>query len=453
MIGIFRRILTLGCCGSLVVGSIAIFCFCAGRSADAADAGYGIGYSFERDSNLALTSSNQRADSINSPILGLGYRQSGSDLAANIVAFGQYNDYWSKVYPDGPLYYANATGLLGLFHRRLTWSVDDQYRELQPIPTVAATPGNRVGVNAVSTGPDLSLREGIDTFVLGARYGDYTAQNQPTDNSSYGGYLRWLHDVSETTQLFLGYYGSKIKFRDTVDNVNYGLQMVTAGLERRDPNSRVRLEAGGTRYDPVIGAASSKPMLEASWRYLPTQNSTAGLSYQAEYSTPGAEIMAQAAAAAPARGSVPPPSVPITYIANGSTFYLKRTEGFYAVREGVLGGGASAFYADSSYEANTLLSTEQEGGDIEGSYFSGQVFSVTAFADYVRTRYPGLFPLRTDRDRTGGMLFRYRLSPRVSAAVSVSRTVQASTDSQVSYADNSILFTVFYASVPWLSVP
>ena len=451
MIGIFRRILTLGCCGSLVVGSIAIFCFCAGRSADAAEAGYGIGYSFERDSNLALTPSNQRADSINSPILGLGYRQSGSDLAANVIAFGQYNDYWNKVYPDGPLYYANATGLLGLFHRRLTWSVDDQYRELQPIPTVAATPGNRVGVNSFSTGPDLSMREGIDTFVLGARYGDYAAQDQSTNNSSYGGYLRWLHEVSETTRLFLGYYGSDIKFRDTVDNVNYGLQMVTAGLERRNPSSRLRLEAGGTRYDPVIGVASSRPMLKASWRYLPTPHSTAGLSYHEEYSTPGAEIMAQAAA--PAGGSVLPPSVPITYIANGSTFYLKQTEGFYAVRAGVLGGGISVFHADSNYEVNSLLSTEQEGGHIDGSYFSGQVFSVTAYVDYVRTRYPGLVPLRTDRDRIGGMLFRYRLSPRVSAAVAVSRTVQTSTDSQASYADNSILFTVFYASVPWLSVP
>ena len=446
-----RRALRLVCWGSVAVSCAAVCGFGATRSARAAEAGYGIGYSFERDSNLTLSSSDPRPDSVNSPLLGLGYRQSGSDLSTNIVAFGQYNNYWDNVYPNGPLYYADATGLLGFFHRSLTWAADDQYRELQPTLTVPGTPGNVVGVNAFSTGPSLSLREGIDTFVLGARYGNYVAQGQPTDNQSYGGYVDWLHDLSTTTRLSFGYFGSTVHFRDEVNNVDYGLQMVTAGIERRDPSSRLRLEAGSTRYNPVLGAARNRPVLEAEWRYLPTSNSKTGLNYQAEYSTPGAQIMAQAAA--PSFGTVPTPTVPMTYVANGSTFYLKQIDGYYAVRVGELGGGVSAFHSDSDYESVPSLSTQQEGGHVEGSYFGGTTFSVTAYADYVRNRFPALVPLRTDRDRTGGMRVQYYLSPRVSAAIEVSRTVQTSTAPGESYADNRILFTIFYASVPWLSVP
>src|SRR5581483_1735587 len=96
----------------------------------AAQVDYGIGYAGETSSNSRRTSTNPEHEWSNSIIGGFTYAEDTADFTARATLQGEYRDYAHNRVSDQSLLFADAAALWTLSPRRLTWTVEDSFREV-----------------------------------------------------------------------------------------------------------------------------------------------------------------------------------------------------------------------------------------------------------------------------------------------------------------------------------
>ena len=98
------------------------------------------------------------------------YRDTGR-LQADIDGSVRYEDYLHGTYPGHVLGSLVGKASYAMVPERLNWVITDSYGQLGANTLQPTTPGNRINVNSVSTGPDGDINFGGATdLTLGARY-------------------------------------------------------------------------------------------------------------------------------------------------------------------------------------------------------------------------------------------------------------------------------------------
>lgn len=414
-------------------------------AASAAHAGqwdYGYGYAGEYSSNIRRTATEPEHEWINSVSAGFGFAENTDDLVAQITAQGMLRQYVGNTFDNQSLLFVDSSALWTISPRRLTWTVEDAFRQVVLNPTAPSTPDNQAGSNVFSTGPDVFLHLGpVNTLSLGARYGNVYVGDGDVDNSRYTGFVRWLYQASSTSVISLNAERAHVDFDNDTLNQDFDRTDAFVRYETRQARSLFGVDVGRTRIDRDGSEPLTGSLTRLTWTGQSTSESTLGLSLSGEYRDVGMGLLGFVTGPAPV---TPGASTPIVTDVVTSDVYYTREARLSYVRRGahwslnLLGVGR-----DIDFEM-TPQDRRETGGRTELSYFYSGADTLSLYADYLKTKYEQT--LREDEDSTVGLRFGHRIVRNVTLGLEGYRIERSSTDPAAEYVDKRAIVTIAYST-------
>lgn len=426
------------CLGGLILSA-------AVAPAQAAQTGYGIGYAGEYSSNIGRASTNPESEWINILVAGMTYIESSSDISARATVQGQLRDYADDAFADEAVGMVDASLLWSISPGRLTWTVEDAFREVTLNPTVASTPANRAGANVFNTGPDFRIQfSPVHALSLGARYGNVYVGSSDLDNNRYSGTAQWSYQPSSTLTTSLILSQLRVNYDSNAVNDDFRRDDVFLRLQRRYPQSELVVDAGKTnikrdRFDEVDGS-----LARLSLRRALSTTTSFGLSLTREFQDSGSDLLDSITDPGLPIGGIAPPSTGTDVITN-DIFTSKRVDAFF------LGRGARVNWSTRvntrALDFETSLQDRREaGGRFDVGYFYSPLTGITAFGELLKTNY--LDSTRQDKDFTVGLRFSYQAQRYLNYMAEARRIQRDSTDLASEFVDKRVLFSIMYTTGP-----
>ncbi|HET7766964.1 MAG TPA: hypothetical protein VFK92_17905 [Burkholderiales bacterium] len=179
----------------------------------AAQVDYGVGLSATYESNIFRTTIDERRELYESLMGAVFLRENNRDLNVRALLQVEHRHFTQHTFSDDTTTFLDGAALWTIAPQRLTWELDDTFREVQLNVTAPDTPGNRTKSNTLSTGPDLNFAvDSANSVIVGGRYGRFDVQNSTTDNKRYGGYLRGVHLLSLQSKVSLNAEANRVFF-------------------------------------------------------------------------------------------------------------------------------------------------------------------------------------------------------------------------------------------------
>src|SRR5712691_2962735 len=173
----------------------------------------GFGLSLAHNSNIARVETNPQGEWTEALMAGLSYRENTVDLTANLVAQVERRHFVRNTFSDDTTGFLDGAAVWTILPRRLTWSIEDTYRQVLLNITAQDTPTNRAKSNSLNTGPDFTFPlNSTNSAVIGGRYGRFDIKNSINDNRRYKAYARGLHALSAQTKVSLNFEGTRVLF-------------------------------------------------------------------------------------------------------------------------------------------------------------------------------------------------------------------------------------------------
>ncbi len=212
--------------------------------------------------NVFDTPTDHRAQTI--AILGVdfGWLRTGSALDANVVGNFNYLDYLQHAFSSQLLGRFDGSTSLSLFSDHLKWFLQDDFGDGQLDPYEPATPANLEHINALTTGPELTLRPLSDTVVqLGARYSLSTYETSPLDGHRLSENMLLERLLSSNSNLALGADLEQLRFDNTVVNTDYDLDRFYFRYDITGARSHIAATVGETQANDG-GKWVATPLIE-----------------------------------------------------------------------------------------------------------------------------------------------------------------------------------------------
>lgn len=413
-------------------------------SGDAGQWDYGYGFIGEHISNIRRTATAAENEWIHAIGAGVAYAEQDDDLNAQVTAQVQLRDYKHETFADETLFFLDSAAIWTLLPRRLTWVVEDVFRQVMLDPTAASTPANRAGANVLNTGPDAYLHFGArNTLSLGARYGNVYVDDNNIDNNRYTGIARWMYQASSVSVWSLNYEHLNVRFDDDAANENFQRGDAYVRYELRHTPSLFRLDIGVTTIDRDRSPDVDGSLTRLTWVRDISSQSNIEVALSGSYQDVGSELLA----------SVTDPTLPGTTrgspigtdIVTNDVYYTREALVSYTRRGSHVGWTVSGVARDIDFE-QTTQDREEVGGRTGISYFFSPLTTFTVFGDYLKVEYVQI--TREDRDRASGATFVYRLSPNTSIGVELRRDERSSTTTTAEFVDRRVLLSLAYSSGP-----
>jgi len=411
----------------------------------AAQVDYGVGYAGERSSNIRRVATNPEHEWSNSLIGGFTYGEDSPEFTGRATFQGEYRNYVHDTLPDESLFLADVAAVWTLSPRRLTWTLQDAFREVSVDPTAAPTTVNLAGANVFSTGPDMYLHFGpVHSVALGARYGNMYVGEQDIDNSRYTGLIRWLYQSSPNTTWSLNYELLRVVYDNDVLNENYRRRDAFFRLEKRYVRSLFTVDLGATTIERERSSDIDGSLARVSWRRELSTDSSFGLGVTTGYQDLGSQL----------QGLVTDPTIPIgglpgapigTQSVTNDLYYLKQADAFYTRRGAHLGWTVRAVGREYDFEVRPE-DRDETGGGFEASYFYSVTTTYTLFGDFLKTKYLQID--RRDEDKQVGVRVNYLVRRNVTLGLEARRTERGSTVPASEFVDTQFLITLFYSTGP-----
>lgn len=414
-------------------------------AAAAAQTDFGIGYVGEYSSNVGRTPTNPNDEWINSAIAGFTYVENTVDLTARATGQAQYRDYTNDSFADETQYLLDASLLWTISPGRLTWSVEDAFRDVVLDPTRASTPNNRARANALSTGPDVTFRlNPVNTLRLNARYGRVYVADTGLDNDRHSGLLGWEYQSSAVTQWSLNAQQAVTDYENDVVATDFRQSEIYARMQRRYSQSQFTLDAGKTRVKRVNAPAADGSLLRLDWRRSLGAAASFGVALAGEFQDTGAALLGSVSAPAPPTGGTPPPAVG-TSVVTGDVYYSRAADVFYSRQGPRIAWTARINGRDLDFET-TPQDRREAGVNLDVAYNYSAIASIGIFGQYLRTDF--VQAAREDEDTTVGVRFAYRVRRHLGLMLEGLRIERTSTDPLSEFVDKRVLFTVQYTTGP-----
>ncbi len=207
------RLLLLATVGSMAVQQVAL-----AQTARPLDFDYRIGYRAEYDSNPDLRPSDEDADLVHALFADLSLSRDSSDFAVAVQGFADYLTYQDDTFDDEFRLDLDANAVWRAIPQRFHWVVENR-AERAPLDTRALpTLANEQQTNLFTTGPDfISRLNATDQLVVGARYGNYYAEDTDDDAEQLSLSLSANRDFSPSRRVGLTLQAADLSFDDPIN--------------------------------------------------------------------------------------------------------------------------------------------------------------------------------------------------------------------------------------------
>jgi hypothetical protein len=413
---------------------------------------FGVGLSLARSSNITRVETNPQSDWTQAVMAGLSYRESTIDVNARVLAQVERRRYSRHTFSDDTAEFLDGAAVWLVLPRRLTWNIEDTFR--QTLLNVAApdTPTNRAKTNSLSTGPDFTFSLGSTTSAMvGGRYGRFDIENSINDNRRYTAYVRGLHALSAQTKLSLNYEAARVHFEPGALFPQTLMADLFGRYENRSSTNNTTIDVGTsrvTRYgDPTL--EGNRLARVTMWEVLSSQ-STFGLSLADQISDTYTDLIkGVTSSTAPADTSVIAAAPQGADVANSSLYHSKRGGLVYVNNGGYFGYTLQASRRRVDFVNPGQADYQEAGGAFQWNLDSGATRFILSAA-YMKRTFESLE--REDKERTYGASANYRLSPNVTIIVEGGRIDRQSTVSFSNFRDDRVMLLLGYRSGPLYEV-
>jgi len=174
---------------------------------------YGVGLLMSYETNINRTETNPVADITESVMAGLALSENTGDVNGRILAQVERRHFVRGSFSDDTTAFIDGAGLWTISPRRLTWLLEDTFREVQLDLTSPDIPTNRAKSNSLNTGPNLTLAlDSTNSILVGGRYGRFDIQHSVSDNRRYGVLVSGVHALSPQSRISMNYEAVRTLF-------------------------------------------------------------------------------------------------------------------------------------------------------------------------------------------------------------------------------------------------
>jgi hypothetical protein len=160
----------------------------------------GLGHS----DNITRALQDKQSATIGSLGMRFGLNETTRRVDADLSGDLEWLNYSGSSYSSEVTGNAAGHARVGLVEDRLFWNIEDSFGQTRRDQFSVPTPENREHINFFSTGPDLRLLLGDQTYLqLGGRYARVDYEHSPGDSQRFGGTLGLQRDLSAISQVSL----------------------------------------------------------------------------------------------------------------------------------------------------------------------------------------------------------------------------------------------------------
>lgn len=200
--------------------------------------------------NLTLSEDDETDEWVGVGAVGLWLNQDTPALRAEAVAELEYRNYSNDEFSDETLFSMDAVGEGIITRERLSWWVEDYFRQAAIDPLLPPTPDNRQDANFFSTGPEAKWRLApVHSLVAGARYSQYYFSKSVLDSKRPSAYAEWQYDFSRRTDISLNVSAMGVDYANQQVNENYKRGDATVEIETGLVTGTLELEGGASRIE------------------------------------------------------------------------------------------------------------------------------------------------------------------------------------------------------------
>lgn len=418
------------------------------RTAAAGEYQYTLSYSADYSNNIGLAPTDEQDELIHVLDSNFILSQESRELDARAAARATYRDYQKNTFADQTTLGLDSEVTWKPLPESFQWVATDVYTQVAASPTLADTPANRLNTNVFSTGPDVFWRpDPVNTVQLGARYGSNTFSGtdnaslaDDADNTRRTGTIAWSYRYSPVTTLSIGHSTESVRFSNPGIGTNFDFRtnQTTAGLVSQRETNTFALDAGETRLKRTGQPEIHGKLGRLSWKRQLSSDSAFSIIAARSLSDTAGQLLAGS-------GGTTPIGAPLA-LSTSDVFTSKTATVLYSRGFGRGSLTLSAFRAERVFELSTADNDDARGATIQYTRsFSERLTSAAKF-NYVRTLFPTI--TREDEDKAGTISLQYKLTHTLFGGVSVSRRIRQSTDPTAAFAENRVVLSLAYNSIP-----
>jgi hypothetical protein len=183
---------------------------------------YGVDAGVAESDNVTLVSTNKVSQTMATADADFDFKQQSRRLDVNAKGNFTYLDYLQGAYGSQLIGRFDGIAHLAIIPERFVWVLQDDFGQAALDPYTPVTPANLENVNYVSTGPDLALRLGANSYVnASARYAHAQYATSPFNSNRLLGNLAWGLQLSARSSVSLNGDTERVMFQNTVVNSDF----------------------------------------------------------------------------------------------------------------------------------------------------------------------------------------------------------------------------------------
>jgi hypothetical protein len=429
---------------------------------------FGFGTSLTHNSNIARTQTDPKEEWTQALIAGLAYQENTLDVTTRVLAQVERRHYYRHRFSDETSGIFDGSMVWNVLPRRLAWTVEDVFREIQVDITAPNTPSNLTKANALNSGPDFTLPlSSTNKAVIGARYGRIDIKDSILDTERYTGYVRAVHMSSPQTTLSLNYEAARVYFEpgaQTFEKINR--EDWFGRFDNNSPLNSTTIDLGTSRVTPygsprncLVSSVTPAPppcsaplsqgtrLARLTLSQALSAQSRLRVSLSDQISDTYTDLMANLAGSTlPTDARLPASSTPSAgaSFASSDTYRSKLGSLAYVNTSGHF------VYTLQAYERRVDFTLGQDFNErtagLAWTWLYSGAMSFNASAAYVKRAFDGLD--RQDTGRVFGAGVFFRLNRNVSITMQGDHTEQQSTIDARSFVDNRVMLLLSYSTGP-----
>jgi hypothetical protein len=207
--------------------------------------------------NVALTPADQTSQTIALVDTDFSVQERSRLLAVTATGDFSYLDYLQGAFGSQLIGRFDGIGIFAIVPEKLTWVFRDDFGQQALDPYTPVTPNNLENVNYFTTGPDLTLREGVNFLVASARYARAQYSTSPFDSNRALASVTLGRDISAATAVSLQAQDERVMFENTVVNSDFNHASAFGRYELNGARTSLEIDLGVTRIDASGTSAES----------------------------------------------------------------------------------------------------------------------------------------------------------------------------------------------------
>ncbi len=247
-----------------------------------------VGVDIEVHSNATKDDVNEIEDTIIKPYFGFSIADQTELFLIDMKVHLEQKRYKDKTYSDSEIPDIDAYLGWKVIPGRVLWSFEDSASRGLIDVAARSVPSNFQNVNVFSTGPDVLFSRTAIKAVAKLRYNDVTFSERDDDNTALAGSLFLERELNAYSRLGGVLYHQDTTY-DSSLNDDYKLSQMYLLYDRDLPYGGLQINLGANSFSNRLNDRT-EPYGLVSLRYSPGGSLSAGASYRARFSDPGANL-------------------------------------------------------------------------------------------------------------------------------------------------------------------